>query len=56
VGGKVEELWRKGFVGKMIFEPGVLTDIEYCQRRFTKKIRGLANMTHHFRNDYAISV
>jgi len=23
VGGKVEELWRKGFVEKMSFEPGV---------------------------------
>jgi len=23
VGGKVEELWRKGFVAKMSFEPGV---------------------------------
>jgi len=23
VGGKVEELWRKGFVKKMSFEPGV---------------------------------
>jgi len=23
VGGKVEELWRKGFVEKMNFEPGV---------------------------------
>jgi len=23
VGGKVEELWRKGFVDKMSFEPGV---------------------------------
>ena len=23
VGGKVEELWRKGFVEKLSFEPGV---------------------------------
>jgi len=23
VGGRVEELWRKGFVEKMSFEPGV---------------------------------
>ena len=23
VGGKVEELWRKGFVEKMSFEPGM---------------------------------
>jgi len=23
VGGKVEELWRKGFVERMSFEPGV---------------------------------
>jgi len=26
VGGNVEELWRKGFVEKMSFEPRVLTD------------------------------
>jgi len=52
VGGNVEELWRKRLVEKISFEPRVLTNIESCQQRFTKKIRGLANMTYQEQSCY----